>query len=122
MTLAIPELAGKLTGMAFRVPTPDVSVVDLTVRTAKETSLDKINAVMKAASEGPLKGILGYTEEAVVSSDFITCPLSSIYDATACIQLNSRFFKLVSWYDNEWGYSNRVNDLVRIMAQRDGLI
>jgi glyceraldehyde 3-phosphate dehydrogenase len=122
VTLCIPELKGKLTGMAFRVPTPDVSVVDLTVRTDKETSLANINQAMKAASEGRMKGILGYTEEMVVSSDFITCPLSSIYDAKAGIELNSRFFKLVSWYDNEWGYSCRVNDLVKLMAKQDGLI
>ena len=122
VTLCIPELKGKLTGMAFRVPTPDVSVVDLTVRTAKETSLAEINAAMKAASEGRMKGILGYTEEMVASSDFISCPLSSIYDAKAGIELNSRFFKLVSWYDNEWGYSNRVNDLIKYMARQDGLI
>ncbi|MCA9245320.1 MAG: type I glyceraldehyde-3-phosphate dehydrogenase, partial [Phycisphaerales bacterium] len=106
VTLAIPELAGKLTGMAFRVPVPDVSVVDLTVKTKKNTSMAEINAAMKAAAEGQMRGILGYTEEEVVSSDFITSPLSSIYDATAGIELNSRFFKLVSWYDNEWGYSN----------------
>jgi glyceraldehyde 3-phosphate dehydrogenase len=122
VTLCIPELKGKLTGMAFRVPTPDVSVVDLTVRTDKETSLEKINKAMKAASEGRMKGILGYTDELVVSSDFISCPLSSIYDSKAGIELNSRFFKLVSWYDNEWGYSCRVNDLVKYMARQDGLI
>jgi glyceraldehyde 3-phosphate dehydrogenase len=122
VTLCIPELKGKLTGMAFRVPTPDVSVVDLTVRTVKETSLDAIHAAVKAAAEGKMKGIMGYTDEDVVSSDFITCPLSSIYDAGACIELNSRFFKLVSWYDNEWGYSCRVIDLIKYMAKRDGLL
>jgi len=122
VTLCIPELKGKLTGMAFRVPTPDVSVVDLTLRTEKETSLAKINQAMKAASEGRMKGYLGYTDELVVSSDFTSCPLSSIYDAKACIELNSRFFKLVSWYDNEMGYSCRVNDLVKLMAKQDGLI
>ncbi len=122
VTLCIPELKGKLTGMAFRVPTPNVSVVDLTVRTDKETSLAKINQALKTASEGRMKGILGYTEELVVSSDFITCPLSSIYDSKAAIELNSRFFKLISWYDNEWGYSCRVNDLVKLMARQDGLI
>lgn len=111
--LAIPEVAGKLTGMAFRVPTADVSAVDLTVRVGKETSMQAINALMKKASENELKGILGYTEDAVVSSDFIGNPLSSIYDATAGIELNSRFFKLVSWYDNEWGYSCRVVDLIQ---------
>ncbi len=122
VTLCIPELAGKLTGMAFRVPTPNVSVVDLTVRTAKETSLGAINTAMKAASQGAMKGIMGYTDEAVVSSDFIGCALSSIYDSTAGIELNSHFFKLVSWYDNEWGYSNRIVDLARYIAKQDGLI
>jgi len=122
VTLCIPELKGKLTGMAFRVPTPDVSVVDLTVMTEKATSMAEINAKMKEASTGRMKGILGYTEEQVVSTDFITCDLSSIYDATAGIELNANFFKLVSWYDNEWGYSCRVVDLVRLMAKRDGLI
>ncbi len=122
VTLCIPSLKGKLTGMSFRVPVPDVSVVDLTVRTSKETSLDAINKSMRAASEGRLKGILGYTEEEVVSSDFITCPLSAVYDAGAGIQLNSRFFKVVAWYDNEWGYSNRVIDLAKFMARKDGLI
>lgn len=122
VTLCIPELKGKLTGMAFRVPTPDVSVVDLTVRTDKETSLAKINEAMKAASEGRMKGILGYTDEMVVSSDFTTCSYSSIYDSNAGIELNSRFFKLVSWYDNEWAYSCRVCDLIKLMAKQDGLI
>ncbi|MBI5865803.1 MAG: type I glyceraldehyde-3-phosphate dehydrogenase [Planctomycetes bacterium] len=121
VALCIPELKGKLTGMAFRVPTVDVSVVDLTVRTVKETSLEKISAAVKAESEGAMKGIMGYTEEEVVSSDFATCSLSSIYDSKACIQLNSRFFKLVSWYDNEWGYSNRVVDLMKFIAAHDGL-
>jgi len=117
VALAMPALKGKLTGMAFRVPTADVSVVDLTVRTDKATSYKDICAAMKAASEAPpLKGVLGYTEEDVVSSDFITCPLSSIFDAGAGIELNSNFFKLVSWYDNEWGYSNRVVDLIKYMA------
>jgi glyceraldehyde 3-phosphate dehydrogenase len=121
VTLCIPELKGKLTGMAFRVPTLDVSAVDLPVRTSKETSLDAIGAAVRAAAEGPMKGIMGYTDEDVVSSDFITCPLSSIYDSKACIQLNSRFFKLVSWYDNEWGYSARVVDLLRYIGKADGL-
>lgn len=119
VTLCIPELKGKLTGMSFRVPVIDVSVVDLTVRTKKETSLDAINAVMKKASEGSMKDILGYTEEQVVSSDFISCPLSSIYDATAGIQLNPRFFKLVSWYDNEFGYASRVRDLIKYIGKCD---
>jgi len=120
--LCIPEVAGKLTGMAFRIPVVDVSAVDLTVRTEKPTSLAQINAAMKEASQGRMKGYLGYTEEPVVSSDFIGCPLSSIYDATAGIELNDRFFKLISWYDNEMGYSCRVNDLMKYMARKDGLL
>ena len=104
--------AGSVTGMAFRVPTPTVSVVDLTVRTVKETSYAEISAAMKRASETYLKGILEYTEDQVVSSDFIHCKSSSIFDQSSGIELNSRFFKLVSWYDNEWGYSCRVADLV----------
>jgi glyceraldehyde 3-phosphate dehydrogenase len=119
--LCLPEVKGKLTGMAFRIPTPNVSVVDLTVKTSQATSMAEINAAMKKASETTMKGILGYTEEPVVSSDFITCPLSSIYDATAGIELNERFFKVISWYDNEWGYSNRINDLMKFMAQKEGL-
>ena len=122
VTLCIPELTGKLTGMAFRVPTADVSVVDLTVRTAKETSLEQIGTAVKAAAEGRMKGIMGYTDEDVVSTDFITCPLSSIYDSKACIQLNPHFFKLVSWYDNEYGYSCRVVDLIKLIAGKDGLL
>src|SRR5262249_5238307 len=122
VTLVLPELKGKLTGMAFRIPTPNVSVVDLTFKTAKATSLKEINAAMKAASEGELKGILGYTEEEVVSTDFVTDPRSSIYDAGAGIELNPNFFKVVSWYDNEWGYSNRVVDLLTVMGKRDGLL
>jgi glyceraldehyde 3-phosphate dehydrogenase len=121
VALCMPELKGKLTGMAFRIPTADVSVVDLTVRTQKATTYKDVCAAMKAASEGPLKGILGYTDEEVVSSDFITDPRSSIFDAGAGIELNSNFFKLVSWYDNEWGYSNRVVDLLRHLAKIDGL-
>jgi glyceraldehyde 3-phosphate dehydrogenase len=113
----IPELNGKLTGMAFRVPTPDVSVVDLTVRLAKDASYDQIKAAMKAASEGDLKGILGYTEDDVVSSDFITDPRTSIFDAKAGIQLSPTFVKLVSWYDNEWGYSNKLVDLLVHIAK-----
>ncbi|MGD1020084.1 MAG: type I glyceraldehyde-3-phosphate dehydrogenase [Verrucomicrobiia bacterium] len=115
--LAIPEVKGKLTGMAFRVPTPTVSVVDLTVRTVKETSYKEICAAMKKASETYLKGLLAYTEDEVVSSDFIHDAHSSIFDAGSGIELNSRFFKLVSWYDNEWGYSNRCVDLIRYMAK-----
>ncbi|MDX1958042.1 MAG: type I glyceraldehyde-3-phosphate dehydrogenase [Leptospiraceae bacterium] len=118
VALCLPEIAGKLTGMAFRIPTPDVSVVDLTVKTEKATSLKEIKAKMKEASEGSMKGILGYTEEEVVSNDFVGSPLSSIFDAGACIELNSNFFKLVSWYDNEMGYSNRVLDLIRFMVKK----
>jgi glyceraldehyde 3-phosphate dehydrogenase len=116
--LCIPEVAGKLTGMSFRIPTPDVSVVDLTVKTVKPTSLAEIKQKMKEASQGSLKGILGYTEEAVVSTDFTSDPLSSIFDADASIELNANFFKLVSWYDNEMGYSNRVVDLIRFMVKK----
>jgi glyceraldehyde 3-phosphate dehydrogenase len=116
--LVLPQLAGKLTGMAFRVPTPTSSVVDLTLRTAKSTSLEEIAAKMKEASETYLKGILDYTEDQVVSTDFIHWPASSIFDRKACIQLTDRFFKLVSWYDNEWGYSNRVGDLLKLMLEK----
>jgi glyceraldehyde 3-phosphate dehydrogenase len=111
--LVLPEVAGKLTGMSFRVPTPTVSVVDLTVRTEKDTSYEEICQKMKEAAEGPLKGILEYTEDEVVSSDFIHCPASSIFDAGSGIGLGKRFFKLVSWYDNEWGYSNRCVELLK---------
>ena len=114
--LVCPEVKGKLTGMSFRVPTPTVSVVDLTVRTVKETSIKEINEKLKAASETYLKDILGYTTDEVVSSDFIHDKRSSIYDAGSSIELNSRFFKLVSWYDNEWGYSNRVAELTKKIA------
>lgn len=114
--LAIPEVKGKLTGMSFRVPTPTVSVVDLTIRTVKETSYKEICAAMKKASETYLKGILAYTDDEVVSSDFIHDAASSIFDAGSGIELNSRFFKLVSWYDNEWGYSYRCVDLMKYMA------
>ena len=118
--LVLPEVKGKLTGMALRVPTPTVSVVDLTLRTEKATSLKEINAALKRASETYLKGILGYTEDEVVSSDFIHDPLSSIYDAGSSIELNSTFFKLMSWYDNEWGYSNRCVDLLTYIAKKSG--
>ncbi len=111
VTKVIPSLKGKLTGMAFRVPTADVSVVDLTVRLQKETSYEGIKKAMKTASEGPLKGILGYTEELVVSQDFVGDARTSIFDADAGIELNSKFFKVVSWYDNEAGYSNKLIDL-----------
>ncbi len=114
--LVCPEVKGKLTGMAFRVPTPTVSVVDLTVRTTKETSYKEICAAMKRASETYLKGILEYTADEVVSSDFIHCKASSIFDAGSGVELNSKFFKLISWYDNEWGYSNRVVDLSKKVA------
>jgi glyceraldehyde 3-phosphate dehydrogenase len=113
--LAIPEVKGKLTGMSFRVPTATVSVVDLTVRTVKETSYKDICAAMKRASETYLRNVLAYTGDEVVSSDFIHDAHSSIFDAGSGIELNSRFFKLVSWYDNEWGYSNRCVDLLRYM-------
>ncbi|ABN51378.1 MAG TPA: type I glyceraldehyde-3-phosphate dehydrogenase [Hungateiclostridium thermocellum] len=115
----IPELNGKLTGMAFRVPTLDVSVVDLTCRLEKPATYDEIKAAVKKASENELKGILGYTEDAVVSSDFIGDPRTSIFDAEAGISLNSNFVKLVAWYDNEWGYSNKVVDLIVHMASVD---
>ena len=111
--LVLPEVQGKLTGMAFRVPTPTASCVDLTVRTVKETSYEEISAAMKKASETYLKGVLEWTEDEVVSTDFIHCASSSIFDAGSGIGLNNRFFKLVSWYDNEWGYSNRVGDLLK---------
>jgi len=114
--LVCPEVKGKLTGMAFRVPTPTVSVVDLTVRTTKETSYKEICAAMKNASETYLKGILAYTSDEVVSSDFIHDKHSSIFDAGSGVELNSKFFKLISWYDNEWGYSNRVVDLTKKIA------
>jgi len=113
----IPELNGKLTGMAFRVPTADVSVVDLTFRTKKATTLEDINAAMKKASEGELKGILGYTEDLVVSQDFVGCKNTSIFDAKAGIGLSSNFFKVVSWYDNETGYSNKLVDLAQHVAK-----
>src|SRR3982751_6265347 len=116
--LVIPEVKGKLTGMSFRVPTPAVSVVDLTVKTVKDTSYAEISAAMKRASQTYLKGIMEYTEDEVVSSDFLHSNASSIYDQGAGIELNKRFFKLVSWYDNEWGYSNRVADLVKYIISR----
>ena len=115
----IPELNGKLTGMSFRVPTLDVSVVDLTCRLEKPATYEEIKAAMKAASEGALKGILGYTEDSVVSTDFIHDSRTSIFDAAAGISLNSNFVKLVSWYDNEWGYSNKVVDLITYMSKVD---
>jgi glyceraldehyde 3-phosphate dehydrogenase len=122
VALVIPDLKGKLTGMAFRVGTPDVSVVDLTVKTTKSTSYKEICAAMKAASEGELKGILGYTEDEVVSMDFRSDSRSGIFDSLAGMELNSNFFKVVAWYDNEWGYSCRVVDLMLFMAEKDGLV
>src|SRR5262249_15464815 len=114
--LAIPEVKGKLTGMSFRVPTPTVSVIDLTVRTVKETSYKQICEAMKRGSQTYLRGVLAYTDEEVVSSDFIHDPRSSIFDAGSGIGLSSTFFKLISWYDNEWGYSYRCVDLLRYMV------
>ena len=119
VTLVIPELQGKLTGMAFRVPTPDVSAVDLTFRTEKATSYEAICDAMKRASEEALNGILGYTDDPVVSCDFTDDSHSSIFDARAGMQLNSNFFKVVSWYDNEWGYSCRMLDLIKTMAAKN---
>jgi len=116
VTKVIPALEGKLTGMAFRVPTADVSVVDLTVRLEKETSYEEIKKAFKTASEGDLKGILGYTEEEVVSQDFVSDPRTSIFDAGAGMELNSKFFKLVCWYDNEAGFSNKMVDLAQHVA------
>ena len=113
----IPSLNGKLTGMSMRVPTLDVSVVDLTCTLAKDVTYDEICAAMKEASEGELKGILGYTEDAVVSSDFLGDPRTSIFDAKAGIQLSPRFVKVVSWYDNEWGYSNKVLELIEYTSK-----
>ena len=118
VTLVLPELKGKLTGMAFRVPTPDVSAVDLTFKTVKATSYQEICEAMRAASEGEMKGVLGYTDDPVVSTDFQGDSHSSIFDAGAGIELNSNFFKVVSWYDNEWGYSNRMVDLMLAMAAK----
>jgi glyceraldehyde 3-phosphate dehydrogenase len=121
----LPATKGKLTGMSFRVPVPDVSVVDLTFRTEKDTSITEIDAALRKASTSYLKGILGVTDEELVSTDFIHDARSSIYDAKATLENNlkgeKRFFKVVSWYDNEWGYSNRVIDLVKYMAKKDGI-
>ena len=113
----IPELNKKLTGMALRVPTSDVSVVDLTVVLKKACTYEEIKAAMKAASEGEMKGVLGYTEDKVVSTDFVGETLTSVFDAEAGIQLDSTFVKIVAWYDNEWGYSNKVLDMIRVMAK-----
>jgi glyceraldehyde 3-phosphate dehydrogenase len=116
--LVCPEVKGKMTGMSFRVPTPTVSIVDLTVRTVKPTSYKEITAAMKKASQTYLKDILDVCEDEVVSTDFIHSPLSSIFDAGSGIELNNRFFKLVSWYDNEWGYSYRVGDLLKLIVEK----
>jgi len=118
--IVIPEMKGKLTGMAFRVPTPDVSVIDLTCRIGKPAKYDEIVAAIKKASAGPMKGVLGWTEDEVVSNDFKTDKLSSIFDVKAGIALNETFVKLVSWYDNEWGYSNRLVELALHMKSVDG--
>merc|ERR1711865_277943 len=116
----LPELNGKLTGMAFRVPTPDVSVVDLTVRLAKPAKYEEIVAAIKEAAAGEMKGILDWTDEEVVSTDFVSCKFSSIFDVAAGIALTDHFVKVVSWYGNEWGYSNRMVDLALHMAKVDG--
>ncbi|MDP7029625.1 MAG: type I glyceraldehyde-3-phosphate dehydrogenase [Phycisphaerales bacterium] len=119
VALCLPAVKGRLTGMAFRVPTADVSCVDLTFRTEQSTSLEGIHAAMKAAAEGPMQGVLCYTDDPVVSSDFVGDPHSSIYDAGAGIELNDRFFKIVSWYDNEAGYATRCVDMLEMMAAKD---
>jgi len=118
VALCLPTLKGKLTGMSFRVPVANVSCVDLTFRTSRATTLAEINGVMRAAAEGPMKGVLGYTEQEVVSSDFMSDSRSSIFDAGAGIGLNDRFFKVVAWYDNEYGYASRCLDLIRHMASK----
>lgn len=118
--LCLPPLKGKLTGMSFRVPTADVSCVDLTFRPERATSLAEVKKAMKAAADGPMKGVLAYTDEPVVSSDFIGDPHSSIFDADACIELNDRFLKVVSWYDNEFGYASRCVDMLKFLASREG--
>ena len=117
----IPSLKGKVTGMSFRVPTVNVSVVDFTFKTQKEASYDEISAAMKAAAEGELKGILGYTEDEIVSSDILHDPHSSVFDKVAGISLNKNFHKVVAWYDNEWGYSNRMVDLAKHVHKVSGL-
>ena len=119
--LCLPQLKGKLTGMAFRVPTADVSCVDLTFVTKNATSIDDIHKAMKAAADGPMNIALEYTDEQVVSSDFVGRPASSIYDSGAGIQLDDKFFKIVSWYDNEWGYASRCLDMIRMFADADGV-
>merc|ERR1712193_412420 len=116
----LPEVNGKLTGMAFRVPTPDVSVVDLTARLEKGAKYDDIVAAIKEYAAGDMKGVLDWTDEEVVSTDFVSCKFSSIFDVAAGTSLNDTFVKLVTWYDNEWGYSNRMIDLCSYMSQQDG--
>ena len=120
VALCLPQVKGKLTGMSFRVPTATVSCVDLTFRSTRPTSIDAIHAAMHAAADGPMRGVLGFTDEEVVSSDFLGDRRSSIYDSKACLQLNDRFFKVVSWYDNEAGYAARCVDMIEMMAERDG--
>jgi len=115
--VVIPELNKKLTGMSFRVPTSDVSVVDLTVELNKEASYDEICKVMKAASEGAMKGVLGYTEDKVVATDFRGEPCTSVFDADAGIALDKTFIKVIAWYDNEWGYSNKVLEMAQVMVK-----
>lgn len=122
VALCLPAVKGRLTGMAFRVPTANVSCVDLTFRSQNATSLEAITAAMQKAADGAMSGVLGVTKDEVVSSDFIGDPRSSIFDAGASVQLNDRFFKLVSWYDNEFGYANRCVDMVAMMASKDGLL
>ncbi|MSR70343.1 MAG: type I glyceraldehyde-3-phosphate dehydrogenase [Phycisphaerales bacterium] len=122
VALCLPEVKGKLTGVAFRVPTANVSCVDLTFRSTRASSLAEITAAMQAAADGPMSGVLGVTRDEVVSSDFIGDQRSSIFDVGASVQLNDRFFKLVSWYDNECGYANRCVDMVHMMASRDGIL
>merc|ERR1712070_877196 len=122
VTKVIPELKGKLTGMAFCVPTSDVSVVDLTANLKKETTYEDICKEVQRRADGDMKGFLGYTDEALVSQDFVTCPISSVFDAKAGIMLNPKFVKVVAWYDNEWGYSNRVVDLMCHMAAVDAKV
>jgi glyceraldehyde 3-phosphate dehydrogenase len=121
VALCLPAVKGKLTGMAFRVPTANVSCVDLTFRSERPTSLEEITKCMHAAADGPMQGVLGVTDDEVVSSDFIGDSRSSIFDVKASVQLNDRFFKLVSWYDNECGYANRCVDMVAMMASKDGV-
>merc|ERR1711998_365876 len=120
VTKVIPSLKGKLTGMAFRVPTSDVSVVDLTCKLGKATTYEEICTEVQRRANGDMKGFLGYTDEALVSQDFVSCPISSVFDSKAGIMLNPKFVKVVAWYDNEWGYSNRVVDLMKMMAKADG--